>query len=326
MIVFQNQVDHHVPPERKLAGGIVVHTSETDERRQKISEGLFRADGITQAFVNNRGLEACNKALPRIHSDKYLQYLQKRSQELNVSDVSYDEDFIAPNVVAETALNGGIWNTAVSSATVAAQAALALCDHHTQYAYAVCRPPGHHAGRAFFGGYCYINNAALASQILKENGLGPVGIIDIDYHFGNGTFDIVQDDQSVSFGSVHCSTNLTFPFYPDPSVIEARHKFVPFSSIPSPSDYINAIQSLLNNVLNAGSRSAVLSVGFDVIAGDPHGKWDLQPSLFEAVGRLISSSALPVCIVQEGGYRLDCLSECAFHLANGISKKSVSHF
>src|SRR3546814_5100877 len=80
-------------------------------------------------------------------------------------------------------------------------------------AFALCRPPGHHAGRDYMGGYCYLNNAAIAAREAHSRGLGPVAILDIDYHHGNGTQDIFYADPGVFFASIHADPRTDYPFY-----------------------------------------------------------------------------------------------------------------
>ena len=114
---------------------------------------------------------------------------------------------------AATPIASHSWDAAYWSA----QTALSALDHVVQNAapsaFALCRPPGHHAGADYMGGYCYLNNAAIAARQAHKAGLGPVAILDIDYHHGNGTQDIFYDDPEIFFASIHADPVSDYPFY-----------------------------------------------------------------------------------------------------------------
>ncbi len=194
--------------------------------------------------------------------------------------------------------------------------------HGTRFAYALCRPPGHHAGPAFCGGYCYLNSAAAAAVTLREGGLGPVGILDLDLHYPNGTSAIAARMGDVLLHSLHAWPVTNAPTDP---VLPAtgRERLIEFRGTPDPEAYLDAVDESLDQIATR-CRSLVLSLGYDTIVGDPHGSWDFEPGIFAAIGSLIAESGLPVCVVQEGGYALDRLAECSAAFSAGLLGAEVA--
>ncbi len=113
---------------------------------------------------------------------------------------------------AATPIAEGTWEAAYWSAQTALTALAALIDDHARASFALCRPPGHHAGRDYCGGYCYLNNAAIAAEQARRSGRR-VAIVDIDYHHGNGTQDIFYADPDVLFVSIHADPATDYPFF-----------------------------------------------------------------------------------------------------------------
>ena len=184
-----------------------------------------------------------------------------------------------------------------------------------RFVYALSRPPGHHAGPAWLGGYCYLNTAAAAAQALCERGMGPVAIVDVDFHFPTGTAAILAPLEQVSLGSLHASTLAEVPWREmRPG---ARERFVAFDSTPAEDPYLRALETMLEDFTGSCS-SLVLSLGYDTVGTDPHGSWRFEPIAFERIGALLADTGLPVCVVQEGGYSLAALAECAAAFARGL--------
>lgn len=216
---------------------------------------------------------------------------------------------------AATPIAAHSWDAAFWSA----QSAISALDHMIQNsvrtAFALCRPPGHHAGADYMGGYCYLNNAAIAARHAQKSGLGPVAILDIDYHHGNGTQDIFYDDPEIFFASIHADPEADYPFYwghqdetGDADGIGTNFN-VP---LPRGTDYLQ-YQSALGKTLNAiskwGAKFLVLSFGADTYAGDPISEFQLQTADFPRLAQEISALALPTLIIMEGGYAVKALGE-----------------
>jgi acetoin utilization deacetylase AcuC-like enzyme len=184
-----------------------------------------------------------------------------------------------------------------------------------RFTYALCRPPGHHAGPAWLGGYCYLNTAAAAAYALCEGGVKPVAILDIDFHFPTGTSAIVAPLENVSLGSLHASTIAEVPW----RLVEPgeRERFVEFANAPDADTYLQALTEIVGELARS-AKALVLSLGYDTVASDPHGSWNFPPAIFEQIGAVLAASGLPICVVQEGGYSLDALAECSHAFATGL--------
>ena len=202
----------------------------------------------------------------------------------------------------------GTWEAAFAAARCAITAA-ARVGEGAGAAYALCRPPGHHAGRSVYGGYCYLNNAALAAQELRDRGAGRVAVLDVDYHHGNGTQDIFWERDDVLFVSIHGTPETEYPVLPrlrrrtrgwrgprphaEPAAA-ARHRMAAIprqrSMSPSPPSSRYAPEAL------------VVSLGVDTFAGDPISAFALTQADFATLGERLAELALPTVLVQEGGY------------------------
>jgi acetoin utilization deacetylase AcuC-like enzyme len=207
----------------------------------------------------------------------------------------------------------------VTAAGEAVRTAISAAHHvagGARFAYALCRPPGHQAGPAFRDGCCCLNTAAAAAHALLEDGAGPVGILDLGLRYPNGTSAIVAGMDGVALHSLHAWPVTTAPT--DPALPRTgRERLVEFRGVPEPEAYLDAVDESLGEL----ARTAcvlVVSLGYDTVAGDPHGSWGFDPDIFADVGRLLAARGLPVCVIQEGGYALDALADCSGALASGL--------
>jgi len=210
----------------------------------------------------------------------------------------------------------GTWQAAYWSAQCALTAA-DLVRHGQPVAYALCRPPGHHAARDLYGGFCYLNNAAIAARHLQP---GRVAILDIDYHHGNGTQAIFYTDPTVLYCSLHAHPDDDYPYYwgeagergEGPG--EGFNRNWPLAQGTGDADYLAVLDEALAAVREFGPGALVVSAGFDITAGDPAGGFSLTASGLGEIGRRIARlqpEGLPTLIVQEGGYRLETLRQNA---------------
>ncbi|MFE2125610.1 hypothetical protein ACFXAL_05120, partial [Streptomyces amritsarensis] len=197
----------------------------------------------------------------------------------------------------------------------AAVRAAGLTARHGESSYALVRPPGHHAGPGWYGGYCFLNNAVIAARTLQEEGASRVGILDVDYHLGNGTLACVQGDPTLPFASVHSGRPEDFPyaFEPGPGLFAV-------ASDPGPEAYLALVRNAVSHLRGQDVEALVVSVGYDVLAGDPHGSWSLAPEAFGPVAALVAEQRLPTVFVQEGGYGLPSLRGAARALALEASR------
>jgi acetoin utilization deacetylase AcuC-like enzyme len=217
------------------------------------------------------------------------------------------------------------WDAAYAAAQVALTAAQAL--DRAPLVYALTRPPGHHAYRDLYGGYCYLNNAAIAAQWLAKRGRRPA-ILDLDYHHGNGTQAIFYDRADVFFCSLHADPADEYPYYagyPD-EMGEGEGEGATLNvALPADSDdaaYRRALDWALAAVDAAAPDVLIVSLGFDTLAGDPHGGLRLTPAVFRPIGRSLAELGRPILLVQEGGYQLGTLRPALLALLDGLTTAS----
>lgn len=211
----------------------------------------------------------------------------------------------------EVPIDENTWDAAVASAHCAWTGAMLLRSGES-CVYALCRPPGHHAGPDFLGGYCYLNNAAVAAQALRGND-GRVAILDIDYHHGNGTQAIFYADPGMCYGSLHVDPDIAYPFYAGyadekgTGAGEGTNWNVPLPTGTSQRQYISALKSLLEHLAAFDPLWLVVSAGFDTYIHDPISTFGLTTAGIHEIGRCIHALGKPTLVVQEGGYCLQDL-------------------
>ncbi|MBS1910794.1 MAG: hypothetical protein JST22_02290 [Bacteroidetes bacterium] len=290
--------------------------NETEARIAHLAEGLGRVPGV-RFGAPAAGDTELDAAIHAVHDAEYLAFLEQSSASLPEGEMLLlDHPYLPKDIAADTPIIGGIHHTARESARTAVSAAH-LAARSGGMSYALCRPPGHHAGRAFLGGHCYINNGVLALQTMMRYGHERVGLIDFDIHFGNGSSALIEGMPNAFFGSVHGATDISYPYVPT-SPPNRRQAFVPFSVPPSPQEFVAAVAGLVRSALASGCTALVVSAGYDVVADDPHGIWTLDPSVLSEIGMVFAHAGVPICVVQEGGYNPERLAACAFHFASGL--------
>jgi acetoin utilization deacetylase AcuC-like enzyme len=208
------------------------------------------------------------------------------------------------------------WEAAYWSAQCALTAA-DVVGQTQSVVYALCRPPGHHAGAEMYGGFCYLNNVAIAARYLQ--GRDPqncrLAILDIDYHHGNGTQTLFYADPTVLFCSLHGDPDRAYPYYygaVDECGVDAGQGYNRNWPLPRHTDgpaYLAALEESLSAIRDYTPRYLLVSAGFDTSDGDPYGDFRLTLDDLHAVGRCIAALQLPTLIVQEGGYLLATLGK-----------------
>jgi acetoin utilization deacetylase AcuC-like enzyme len=235
----------------------------------------------------------------------------------------------------------GTYAAARAAANTALTGAALLLEGH-QTVYALCRPPGHHAGRDMYGGYCYLNNAAIATQYLGvggwELGVGNphqpstpysqpphrVAVLDIDYHHGNGTQQIFYERGDVLFVSIHADPARQYPYFAGYADERGAADGVDANlNIPLEADvdderYLVTLDKALAAVRAFDPRFLVVSAGFDTFGGDPIADFALSSAVYPQIGQRITALGLPTLIVQEGGYAVDALGENAVGFLRGF--------
>lgn len=207
----------------------------------------------------------------------------------------------------------GTWQAAVASAHVALEAAKLVLNGERE-AYALCRPPGHHAYADFGGGFCYLNNVAIAANYLTKQ-LGRVAIIDIDTHHGNGTQSIFYERADVHFVSIHGDPNQLFPFYAGyadergAGAGEGHNLNLPVPMKSEDPVWLAAVSQGMDAILAYQPAALLVSLGFDPYKGDPSSDLAVSTEGFRAAGERIGRYAGPVVLIQEGGYLVEKLGE-----------------
>jgi acetoin utilization deacetylase AcuC-like enzyme len=222
-----------------------------------------------------------------------------------------------------TLIGPGSWE-AIRAAADAALTAAELVAGGQRVSYALCRPPGHHAGPDGYGGSCYLNNAALAAQALRDHGAERVAVLDLDAHHGNGTQAIFYSRPDVYYGSVHVDPGAGwFPHYL--GFADERgtgqglgaNRNVPLPPGTGDGPWLEAVARLCADASAHGARAFVLSLGVDAAAADPESPLQVTADGYQAAGQLVGALG-PVAVVQEGGYDLDSLGEYVLAALTGV--------
>jgi acetoin utilization deacetylase AcuC-like enzyme len=239
----------------------------------------------------------------------------------------------------------GTYRAARTAADVALTAAALLLEGQP-CAYALCRPPGHHAGSDLYGGYCYLNNAAIAANYLGVGGWGlgisenvdlysptpnshpprRVAVLDIDFHHGNGTQQIFYERDDVLFVSLHADPAREYPYflgYADERGAGAGQGCnlnIPLAAGVDDTAYLAALDTALDAIAAFAPDYLVVSAGFDTFAGDPIGDFALTSAAYAPIGRRIAALGRPTLVVQEGGYAVAELGTNLAELLRGLTE------
>ncbi|MFK8021441.1 MAG: histone deacetylase family protein [Pseudomonadales bacterium] len=226
-------------------------------------------------------------------------------------------------MAAETSITEGTWQAALVSKDVALTGAQHLLSGD-QGVFSLCRPPGHHAARDLFGGYCFLNNAAIATQHLRKNGAERVAILDIDFHHGNGTQDIFYARDDVLFCSLHGDPEDAFPHflgYADEigeGVGRGYNHNYPMPPGTPFDQWRNALNDALGQIEKFAPRYLVVSLGVDAYENDPISFFKLNSEDFFTTGKMIGKQGIPTLFVMEGGYAIEELGVNAVNVLRGF--------
>jgi acetoin utilization deacetylase AcuC-like enzyme len=340
----------HNPP-YEILDGVVTPYFELPRRVEIIAGALAEAGFPAPEAPRAFGVEA----LTAVHDGAYLEYLRHayerwvaagrapdavmpsamplRGMRSSTSSVQgqagvYCFDMSAPIVA-------GTYGAARTSADAALTGASLLLEGE-RAAYALCRPPGHHAARDMAGGYCYLNNAAIAADHLARAersggefwGMRPpvVAVLDIDFHHGNGTQAIFYERSDVFFVSIHGDPDREYPYFlgfADEGGARAGEGYNLNLPLPAGVDdaaYLAALDGAVEAIAAYGPSYLVVSAGFDTFGGDPLGDFALTTPCYARIGARIAGLGLPTLFVQEGGYAIDELGRNAVSLLSGFEE------
>jgi acetoin utilization deacetylase AcuC-like enzyme len=333
-VVWSPATRHHDPRHEVFVGS-----------RTPAVEVTARVDRILAALVDRDRVEASTHpraALQAVHDEALLDFLEHAHERWAQGgyEAEVGQDRVVPyffptpaltagmparDPVATHALTGrfcydtmtlvgpGTWQAARAAADCALTAATLVLEG-ARAAYALCRPPGHHATPAGYGGSCYLNNAGVAARALRAGGHDRVAVVDVDAHHGNGTQAVFWEDGAVLYGSVHVDPAAGwFPHvlgHADEVGAGPGHgatRNLPLAPGTSDGPWTEAVADLAAWVAGAGCDALVVSLGVDAAEEDPESPLRVSREAYRAAGRLLGGLALPSVVVQEGGYHLPSL-------------------
>jgi acetoin utilization deacetylase AcuC-like enzyme len=206
-----------------------------------------------------------------------------------------------------TPIGPGSYAAARGAVDVALSAVDAVLDGATA-AYGLCRPPGHHAARSTYGGYCFFNNAAIAAQAIVERTGEHVSILDVDFHHGNGTEQIFWRRGDVLYVSLHADPDRQYPYFlgradetgEGPGA--GANLNLPLPAGTTNERYLDALDTALERIASEPGSVIVVSLGFDTYALDPLGDFAITTEAYHEVGRRVAGLGRRLVILQEGGY------------------------
>jgi acetoin utilization deacetylase AcuC-like enzyme len=210
----------------------------------------------------------------------------------------------------------GTYAAARAAVDVALTAADLVLDGE-QAAYGLCRPPGHHAARSMYGGYCFFNNAAIAADWLAKRSGERVAILDVDFHHGNGTQQIFWRRDDVLYVSIHADPDRQYPYFSgwadergEGAGLGANIN-VPLPAGTGDDEYLAALDGALDAIAHFPGSLLVVSLGFDTYALDPISDFALTTPVYHEIGRRVAALGRRLVILQEGGYHRPSLGENA---------------
>jgi acetoin utilization deacetylase AcuC-like enzyme len=292
-----------------------------------------------------------DQAITRVHSQRYVDFLTGAWDEWVALDPSnaqrdaipsywpirtFRSDVLPASFPARmglfsydagSPLTSGTWTAARAGVHCALAAASAIAQGQ-RAAFALTRPPGHHAGADFFGGYCFLNNAAIAAQALRDAGVERVAIVDIDFHHGNGTQAIFYGRADVFFASVHGDPHTEYPYYLGYADEHGEGEGLGFNlNLPLPRGasfalWRAALAKALQGIAAFGAQALVVSLGVDTFAGDPVAGFGLQSPDYFLIGEDLAAAGLPTAFVFEGGYAVAEIGVNAVNVLEGFQQKA----
>jgi acetoin utilization deacetylase AcuC-like enzyme/GNAT superfamily N-acetyltransferase len=306
---------------------------EAPIRIKRVMEKLQQTELFTVMKTRNYQV----KYITAIHDKDFVSYLKKVSESLKPGTSVYPYVFPIRNpahppvdiiyragyycIDTFTPLNTNTYPAAKRAVDSALTAAHLLIEGH-RLCYALVRPPGHHAEKRSFGGFCYFNSAAAAAQFLSS--YGNVAMLDIDYHHGNGQQDIFYDRPDVYTVSIHGHPNYTYPFFSGFKNETGTGPGAGYNlNIPLPENVSNTVYKLnvekaLKKITVFSPEFVIILLGFDTARGDPTGAWNLEKDNFKEIGRSIGSLHIPLMVVQEGGYNTRNIGINALNFFTGL--------
>lgn len=330
MKVFWNDIQRSHAPQFFLQRGQLRRNFEVPARAEALLAAVhdMKLEVVQPPAVDRAALQS-------VHTPDYLDFLEQAWADWSalpdhglelVANIHPSPEMLAQGARPSGTIVGKLgWYTADTSCPIgpqtwaasvaAASCAVAAADEAAsgRAAYALARPPGHHTYAARAGGHCYLNNAALAAQRLRDRGARRVAVLDIDAHHGNGTQGIFWDRADVFVASVHGDPNRYYPWYVGHAgetgggVGEGANLNLPLALGTGDEGWLAAVDQALAAIGRAGVDAVVVSLGFDASKDEPLAALQVTEDGFARAGEKIKALGKPTAIIQEGGYAVDFL-------------------
>lgn len=314
----------------ELTRGQILPSTEAPRRVDMIARALRASD---HQFAGPDMLD--HALISRVHTPEYLQFLstawdrwEKRG---NANGPAMAFAWPGRNVVptrpddlvgqlgyhsfaADCSIVAGTWAAAAEAAAIAQTAADRLVADSAPV-YALCRPPGHHATADQFGGYCYLNNSAVAAQRLLDQGASRVAVLDVDYHHGNGTQAIFYDRADVLTVSIHADPMFEFPWFAGHATETGAddgkgwNVNLPLAAGTDLQTWNSALSIAIDRIVSSDAQAIVVALGVDTYVDDPLGTFFIQTADYSTIAERIAALSLPTVIVQEGGYATEAIGD-----------------
>ncbi len=341
-----------LPPRSKYAGERIALTINARHdihhvRERGYVEAPVRIDRIREQldksglFESIRVRHFSDEHVLAVHDRDFVRYLERSCGALSNNESVYPYVFPIRNqtrIPKERSVQAGYYcidtftplhENAYRAARRAVDATLTAASQLLEgyrLAYSLVRPPGHHAERRSFGGFCYLNSAAIAANMLCSH--GPIAILDLDYHHGNGQQQIFWERSDVLTVSLHGDPSFAYPYFsgfPDEIGEGEGEGYNVNLALPEKLEsakYLKHLDKALQRIDQHDPRFLVVCLGLDTARGDPTGTWTLEPADFDAMGERVGRFDRPVLVVQEGGYRTRSLGTNARRFFEGLARGS----
>jgi len=326
-------------PKTEIWVGERTPATEVPARAQAIREALEAAGAKEIAATQHD-----DEALTAVHDPALVEFLRTAWAEWSAAELPSDR--VVPYIFARAELTSGrppATPTAISArpglfaydtmtligpgtweaARGAADAALTAVDlvaDGARLAYACTRPPGHHVTRSAYGGSCYLNNAAIAATALLHRTGGPIAIVDIDAHHGNGTQELFRGRSDVLTASIHVDPGAGwFPhFLGFATESDQSNLNLPLAPGTGDDDWLAALRRAAEFAKPA--RALVVALGVDAAAGDPESPLEVTAAGYREAGRILAQLDLPTVVVEEGGYNLETIGPLLVETLSGLAR------
>jgi acetoin utilization deacetylase AcuC-like enzyme len=336
-IVFSDDHRKHFA-QGELSGGEFVTPYERPSRMEYVLRELKRrqlTDIVAPGKLDMR-------AVRRVHDSAYLTFLEtvwdewitagyrgevipttvpNRSLQQRIPrSIDGKAGYYAHSI--ETAITAGSWEAAQSSAAVALSAQK-IVSRGDRAAFALCRPPGHHAHDDLYGGYCFLNNAAIAAEAFIADGAKRIAVLDVDFHHGNGTQDIFYERSDVLFCSLHGAPEDAYPYFLGYKDERGKGKGEGYNfNYPMPPKtnferWSEALQEAFKQIRKFKAEVLVVSLGVDTYKDDPISFFKLASKDFKTYGAAIAKLGLPTLFVMEGGYAIEAIGVNTVNVLEG---------